>query len=85
MNTYLDDLIDSEGWSKWGDSDFALNTLYYGEYKNFGPGASTENRVDWTGYHNITSPNEVAKFTVASLIMGRQWLPATGVPFTAGL
>ncbi|KAL1558871.1 pectinesterase [Salvia divinorum] len=85
MKSYLDGLVDPEGWSKWGDSDFALDTLYYGEYQNFGPAASTENRVNWTGYHDINSTDEAAQFTVANLIFGRQWLPATGVPFTVGL
>ncbi|XP_057798361.1 probable pectinesterase/pectinesterase inhibitor 59 isoform X2 [Salvia miltiorrhiza] len=85
MKSYLDGLVDPEGWSKWGDSDFALDTLYYGEYQNFGPAASMENRVNWTGYHNITTPAEAAQFTVANLIFGRQWLPTTGVPFTVGL
>ncbi|XP_047944058.1 pectinesterase-like [Salvia hispanica] len=85
MKSYLDDLVDPEGWSKWGDSDFALDTLYYGEYRNFGPGALTENRVNWTGYHDINDTDEAAQFTVANLIFGRQWLPATGVPFTVGL
>lgn len=85
MKSYLDGLVDPEGWSKWGDSDFALDTLYYGEYRNFGPGASTEDRVNWTGYHDINDTDEAARFTVANLIFGRQWLPATGVPFTVGL
>ncbi|KAI3458279.1 hypothetical protein Pfo_014942 [Paulownia fortunei] len=85
IKTYLDDLVAPEGWSTWDNTDFALSTLYYGEYQNFGPAASTENRVKWPGYHVITSPNEASRFTVASLIAGRAWLPATGVPFIAGL
>ncbi|KAK6132163.1 hypothetical protein DH2020_034088 [Rehmannia glutinosa] len=85
MKSYLDDLVAPEGWSTWGDSDFALSSLYYGEYQNFGPAASTGNRVNWTGYHVNLSPNEAARFSVANLIAGRAWLPATGVPFTAGL
>ncbi|KAH6761216.1 Plant invertase/pectin methylesterase inhibitor superfamily [Perilla frutescens var. frutescens] len=85
MKSYLDALVEPEGWSKWGDSDFALTTLYYGEYKNFGPAGSVENRVKWPGFHNITSDSEAAQFTVANLLFGRQWLPATGVPFIAEL
>ncbi|XP_051143468.1 pectinesterase-like [Andrographis paniculata] len=85
MQSYLDDLVAPEGWSRWGDSDFALTTLYYGEYENFGPGASTAGRVNWTGYHVLTNPKEVAGFTVSGLISGGAWLPRTGVPFTAGL
>ncbi|KAL0382293.1 UNVERIFIED_CONTAM: putative pectinesterase/pectinesterase inhibitor 59 [Sesamum calycinum] len=85
MKSYLDSLVSPEGWSRWEDSDFALSTLYYGEYQNFGPGGSTRNRVKWPGYHVISSPNVANRFTVANLIAGRAWLPSTGVPFTAGL
>lgn len=84
MQTYLDSLVDPAGWLEW-DGDFALNTLYYGEYKNLGPAASTSRRVKWSGYRVITSSSEASQFTVANFIAGQSWLPATGVPFTAGL
>ncbi|XP_022738183.1 probable pectinesterase/pectinesterase inhibitor 33 [Durio zibethinus] len=85
LTTYLDSLVSPEGWSKWGNSNFALDTLYYGEYKNYGPASSTKWRVKWRGFHVITSPSVASLFTVNSLIAGRSWLPATGVPFTSGL
>ncbi|EYU43523.1 hypothetical protein MIMGU_mgv1a026199mg [Erythranthe guttata] len=85
MKSFIDGFVVPEGWSRWEDSDFALSTLYYGEYKNFGPGGSSRNRVKWPGYHIITSPNVANRFTVGSLIAGRAWLPSTGVPFIAGL
>ncbi|XP_020214288.1 probable pectinesterase/pectinesterase inhibitor 33 [Cajanus cajan] len=85
MKTFLDNLVSPMGWSPWGNTNFALNTLYYGEYRNFGPGSSTRNRVRWPGFHSITSPSEASSFTVANLLAGRTWLPATGVPFTSGL
>lgn len=84
MKTYLDSLIDPVGWLAW-DGDFALSTLYYGEYKNTGSGSSTSNRVKWVGYHVITSSSEASKFTVGNFIAGNAWLPATGVPYTSGL
>ncbi|XP_039035443.1 probable pectinesterase/pectinesterase inhibitor 33 [Hibiscus syriacus] len=85
LKTYLDILVSPSGWSKWGNSDFELNTLYYGEYKNYGPSSSTKWRVKWPGFHVITSPSVASRFTANSLIAGGSWLPATGVPFTAGL
>ncbi|XVF49344.1 hypothetical protein PTKIN_Ptkin04bG0004100 [Pterospermum kingtungense] len=85
LETYLDSLVSPAGWSKWGNSNFALDTLYYGEYKNYGPGSSTKGRVKWRGFHVITSPSVASRFTVNSLIAGGSWLPATGVPFTPGL
>ncbi|KAF8027917.1 hypothetical protein BT93_E0750 [Corymbia citriodora subsp. variegata] len=84
MKTYLDSLINSAGWLEW-DGNFALTTLYYGEYMNTGPGSSTANRVTWAGYHVITSATEASKFTVGNFIAGGSWLPATGVPYTSGL
>ncbi|KAI4323844.1 hypothetical protein L6164_023419 [Bauhinia variegata] len=84
LKTYLDSLVDPAGWLEW-NGDFALNTLYYGEYRNLGPRASTSSRVKWRGYHAITSETEASKFTVQNFIAGNSWLPATGIPFYPGL
>ncbi|KAH6783106.1 Plant invertase/pectin methylesterase inhibitor superfamily [Perilla frutescens var. hirtella] len=84
MQTHMDSLVDPAGWLEW-DGNFALNTLYYGEYRNSGPGSATGRRVGWRGYRVITSATEAGQFTVANFIAGRSWLPGTGVPFTAGL
>ncbi|PNX89808.1 pectinesterase 2-like protein, partial [Trifolium pratense] len=84
MKTSLDSLIHPTGWLEWS-GNFALSTLYYGEYMNTGLGSSTRNRVKWQGYHVITSASEASKFTVSSLIAGNSWLPATKVPFTSTL
>lgn len=84
MKTSIDSLIDSKGWLEWS-GNFALSTLYYGEYMNTGPGSSTSGRVTWPGYHVITSTAEAAKFTVGNFLSGNTWLPATGAPYTLGL
>ncbi|KAK7259800.1 hypothetical protein RIF29_25415 [Crotalaria pallida] len=85
MKTFMDSLVNPLGWSPWGDTNFAQETLYYGEYENYGPGSSTSNRVKWPGFHVITSPAEASQFTVTALLAGRTWLPTTTVPFTSGL
>ncbi|KAH7862153.1 hypothetical protein Vadar_000795 [Vaccinium darrowii] len=84
MKTYLGSLINPAGWLPWR-GDFALSTLYYGEYMNTGPGSSTAHRVNWTGYHDITDASVASHYTVENFIAGELWLPATNVPFTAGL
>ncbi|GMY07785.1 pectinesterase 2-like [Fagus crenata] len=84
LQSYLDSLVDSAGWLEW-NGNFALSTLYYGEYKNTGPSSSTSQRVKWGGYHVITSASVASQFTVENFIGGQSWLPATGVPFVAGL
>ncbi|KAF8409519.1 hypothetical protein HHK36_005596 [Tetracentron sinense] len=84
MQSYIGDHIDPAGWSEWS-GDFALKTLYYGEYSNRGPGAGTSKRVKWAGYRVITDPAEAKKFTVTELIQGGVWLKSAGVTFTEGL
>ncbi|XP_028790814.1 probable pectinesterase/pectinesterase inhibitor 61 [Neltuma alba] len=84
MLSFMDDHIHPRGWLEW-DASFALDTLYYGEYMNYGPGAAIGNRVRWPGYRVITSPLEAKRFTVAEFISGSSWLPSTGVAFLAGL
>ncbi|PHT86782.1 hypothetical protein T459_08888 [Capsicum annuum] len=60
-------LTDLAGWAEW-NRDFALETLYYSEYMNNGPGASTSKHVKWPGYHIITDPAEAMTFNVGELI-----------------
>ncbi|KAH7841272.1 hypothetical protein Vadar_027791 [Vaccinium darrowii] len=84
LRTYLDSLVDPAGWLEW-DGSFALNTLYYGEYMNLGPGSKTGHRVKWGGYRLITSATEASRFSVANFIAGRSWLPATSVPYTSSV
>ncbi|OEL15684.1 Pectinesterase 1 [Dichanthelium oligosanthes] len=84
LQSELDSLIDPAGWLAW-DGNFALDTLYYGEYMNTGAGAGTSGRVKWKGYRVITSATEASAFTVGSFINGDVWLAGTSIPFTTGL
>ncbi|KAL8028952.1 hypothetical protein ABFX02_14G196100 [Erythranthe guttata] len=84
MNTYMSSMVQPRGWLEWY-GDFALGTLWYGEYRNYGPGSSTSGRVKWPGYHIIGDASTAGFFTVGRFLDGISWLPATGVKFTAGL
>lgn len=84
MQSYIDTVVDPAGWRAW-DGDFALSTLYYAEYNNTGPGSNTTNRVTWAGYNVITNSSDAANFTVSNFLLGDNWLPQTGVPYTGGL
>ncbi|GAA0151952.1 esterase [Lithospermum erythrorhizon] len=75
----IHDLIEPPGWLEWS-GDFALSTLYYGEYNNRGPGSNTSARVTWPGYRVINNSVEASQFTVANFIQGDAWLPSSGVP-----
>ncbi|WOG87289.1 hypothetical protein DCAR_0206512 [Daucus carota subsp. sativus] len=83
LQSFMDSLINPVGWHEWS-GNFALDTLYYAEFSNTGPGSNTSGRVTWPGYH-IINATEAADFTVANFISGDSWLPQTGVPYSSGL
>ncbi|XP_054792495.1 pectinesterase-like [Prosopis cineraria] len=84
MKSEISDVIQPEGWFPW-EGNFALNTLFYGEYQNTGPGAVTSARVNWKGFRVITSATEAQSFTPGNFIAGSSWLRSTGFPFALGL
>ncbi|XAR58411.1 Pectinesterase [Bertholletia excelsa] len=83
MQSFMDSFINPLGWSQW-NGNFALDTLYYAEYNNTGPGSNTAGRVNWPGYHVINA-TDAGNFTVSTFLLGDDWLPLIGVPYTGGL
>ncbi|XP_048433296.1 pectinesterase/pectinesterase inhibitor PPE8B-like [Pyrus x bretschneideri] len=84
MQSYISNVIQPQGWIEWKGKS-ALDTLYYGEYTNNGPGAGLSSRVNWPGYHVIENPGEADEFTTAKFIEGDSWLTPTNIPFIRGL
>ncbi|XP_009606552.1 pectinesterase/pectinesterase inhibitor U1 [Nicotiana tomentosiformis] len=84
MQSSITDVINSAGWHEW-NGNFALNTLFYGEYQNTGAGAGTSGRVKWRGFKVITSATEAQAYTPGRFIAGGSWLGSTGFPFSLGL
>ncbi|XAR61361.1 Pectinesterase [Bertholletia excelsa] len=83
MQSFMDSSIHPLGWTPW-NGDFALNTSYYAEFNNSGPGSNTTGRVTWPGFHVINA-TEAANFTVDNFLFGYDWLPRSGVPYANGL
>lgn len=79
IESYIDDLIDPMGWIHWS-GDQGLDTLYYGEYGNVGPGSRVDKRVTWLGHH-IMDYYEASNFTVSEFITGQEWLDSTSFPY----
>ncbi|KAI3727387.1 hypothetical protein L1987_67201 [Smallanthus sonchifolius] len=84
ISNRISNVIHPAGWFEW-DGNFALDTLYYGEYQNTGAGAATSGRVKWKGFKVITSSSEAQGFTPGNFIGGGSWLRNTGFPFSLGL
>lgn len=83
LESYIDDFIDPSGWTPWPGNE-GLDTLYYGEYENEGPGSGTQNRVNWPGYH-VMDYYEASNFTVSEFISGDEWLDSTSFPYDDGI
>uniref|UniRef100_A0A7N0TV75 pectinesterase n=1 Tax=Kalanchoe fedtschenkoi TaxID=63787 RepID=A0A7N0TV75_KALFE len=47
INCAVEGIVTAEGWMPWS-GDFALPTLFYGEYGNTGAGADLSGRVKWS-------------------------------------
>ncbi|KAM7485050.1 hypothetical protein LguiA_001059 [Lonicera macranthoides] len=83
MNSFIDSNIDPEGWAVW-NGNFALDTLYYSEFMNRGPGSDQSKRVAWRGIQKI-SPQQAETFTGGKFFLGDDWVKASGIPYEPGM
>ncbi|KAL5213986.1 hypothetical protein ABZP36_003138 [Zizania latifolia] len=67
---YLGKVVRPEGWLPWR-GEFALRTLYYGEFDSQGPGANHTERVQWSSQ---TPEQLVGVYTVENFIQGHEWI-----------
>ncbi|XP_024031719.1 pectinesterase/pectinesterase inhibitor PPE8B-like [Morus notabilis] len=84
MKSFMSNVVAPQGWLEWNGS-YGLDTLFYAEYRNQGPGSVLGGRVKWPGFHVITNSSMANEFTVAQFIQGHLWLPSTGIPYIGGL
>lgn len=69
----MEALINPDGWLPWS-GEFALSTLYYGEFENSGPGANISHRVSWSSQ----IPKEhVLVYSPQNFIQGNEWIPTS--------
>ncbi|KAL8171427.1 hypothetical protein V2J09_023231 [Rumex salicifolius] len=83
MQSFIDSVIDAEGWEEWMGTK-GINTLFYAEYQNRGPGSALDQRVTWPGIKKL-SAGEIAAFTPDGFFKGSEWVPPTGAPFVPGM
>uniref|UniRef100_A0ACD5WNM6 Uncharacterized protein n=1 Tax=Avena sativa TaxID=4498 RepID=A0ACD5WNM6_AVESA len=76
--------ISPKGWLEW-NGNFGLDTLFYAEVENKGPGADMSQRAKWGGIKTVTYAQAQKEFTVETFIQGEQFIPKYGVPYIPGL
>ncbi|PKA50295.1 putative pectinesterase/pectinesterase inhibitor 51 [Apostasia shenzhenica] len=72
LECYLEAILRPEGWMPWS-GDFALKTLYYGEFQNTGPGANLTARVPWSSQ---IPAEHAGAYSTDNFIQGNLWIPA---------
>ena len=83
MDSFLDSLVEPAGWLSWNSSDPYIDTLYYAEYHNYGPGSATNGRVGWPGVHTSLNYTEALSFSAENFILGSAWLPLDVITYTS--
>ncbi|KAF7804968.1 pectinesterase-like [Senna tora] len=89
MESRIGDVIHPDGWFPW-QGNMYLDTLFYAEHNNVGPGANVDRRVRWRGYRGLLNKQQAAAFTAAEFLKGgvgsraEDWLRATQIPFDLG-
>lgn len=80
INCSLPNAIAPAGWDNWGNPENE-KTVFYAEYKNYGPGAAIKNRVGWS--KQLTAA-EAGKYTLKNIFSGYnfmeedEWYASTG-------
>ncbi|KAL0535818.1 hypothetical protein IC582_024743 [Cucumis melo] len=69
----LEALVSSSGWMPWS-GDIGLNTLYYGEFENFGTGSNSSKRVAWS---NQIPAEHAFSYSIQNFIQGNEWIPSS--------
>ncbi|KAF4347664.1 hypothetical protein F8388_008366, partial [Cannabis sativa] len=83
MQSYIGSFVTLVGWLEWNGT-LGLDTLFYGEFENYGPGSDTGMRVKWPGFV-LMNTTQALNFTLYNFTMGETWLPDTDIPFAEGL
>ncbi|KAH0980855.1 hypothetical protein GBA52_008032 [Prunus armeniaca] len=70
INCTMEALLSPDGWMTWSE-DFALSTLFYGEFGNSGAGSDFSKRVPFSS--KIPSEH-VNAYSVQNFIQGNEWI-----------
>ncbi|XP_020588531.1 putative pectinesterase 63 [Phalaenopsis equestris] len=68
--TYMDSVVNPRGWDDRGFKE-RQGTVFYGEYKCSGPGASTSKRVS---YAKLLTDKQAKPFLSMTFIRGKTWI-----------
>ncbi|XP_042025018.1 pectinesterase-like [Salvia splendens] len=80
MHSNIEAFISPDGWSPW-EGTIGLDTLFYVEYNNTGPGSDLSKRVTWPGIKQFANDEEAKPWTPLVHFVDDGWILDSGVPF----
>ena len=86
MDTYIDDLIQPDGYMPWQGPEglSGMDTCYYAEYNNRGPGSDKTKRVKWQGVKSNFTSQGATNFLPSVFFHGDDWIRVTRIPYNPG-
>ncbi|KNA12242.1 hypothetical protein SOVF_127780 [Spinacia oleracea] len=78
MESLMGDLIQPIGYEPWA-GNANINTAFYGEYANRGPGANTAMRAKWKNVR-VLNKADAQRYSAGVFLAGAPWVKAVGVP-----
>ncbi|KAL1545298.1 Condensin-2 complex subunit H2 [Salvia divinorum] len=80
MQSTIEGFISPDGWSPW-EGSIGLDTIFYVEYKNTGPGSDLSKRVTWPGIKKFANDEEAKPWTPLVHFVEDGWILDSGVPY----
>ncbi|XP_021851034.1 putative pectinesterase 11 [Spinacia oleracea] len=71
VNSYMSNVVNPYGWDDWGKPS-THSSVYYGEHKCYGPGATRSKRVEWS--QSLTNQEAATIFTKTTMISAKSWI-----------
>ncbi|KAK7284396.1 hypothetical protein RJT34_19141 [Clitoria ternatea] len=86
LDTYIGDLITGDGYMPWqtANGTTGMETCFYAEVRNRGPGSDKSKRVKWEGVKNLTSEG-AREFLPSMFFHGDDWIRVTKIPYFSGV
>ncbi|PKX90101.1 putative pectin methylesterase [Aspergillus novofumigatus IBT 16806] len=85
VDSYLDSCVTAAGWEQCSSSTPNTDGVLFGEYGNYGPGASTAQRASFASQ---LSDSGVSQFQLSSFFAVTSWIDfahVSGTPFVPGI
>ncbi|KAK7392042.1 hypothetical protein VNO78_20468 [Psophocarpus tetragonolobus] len=82
-DSYIGDLIQPDGYLAWQGPNglTGMDTCFYAEFNNTGPGSNKSKRVKWRGIKTLSSKS-ASRYVPYKFFHGDDWIKITRIPYS---